>query len=237
MPEKTKYLKLPFLFDLDKLVYDLSLIIEKKWIAHYNTSGYRGDWKVISLFAEGSDDSNVFALSNSNLPITETKTLKKCLYFKEIIESFQCKVLSARILNLGVHAEIKPHRDYKLGYEDHNFRIHIPITTNKNVTFILDDEHLRMLPGECWYTNVNYIHSVKNSGDSDRVHLVIDYERNEWSDKLFFSLAPEESFQPFTKETLSAERIKQMIEELKYRNEPAAKQLLIELKFQLTKLL
>ena len=236
MQEKTKYLKLPFQFDKEKLVYDLSLILDRKWIPHFNTTGYNGDWKVISLYAKRGDDSNIFAFPTSNSIISETATLKECSYFKEVIGSFKCTILTARILRLGAGAEIKPHRDHELGYENNNFRLHIPITTHKDVQFVLDGTQLRMLPGECWYTNVNYMHSVINSGKSDRAHLVIDFERNEWSDKLFFSLAPEESFQPMPKETNSPETIKLIIEELKQHNEPITNQLINELKLKLIEL-
>lgn len=229
MQKKTKYLKLPFQFDTEKLVHDLSLIFDGKWISHFNTTGYNGDWKVISLYADGGDDSNVFAHPSSNSIISETLILKKCRYFKEVIDSFKFPVLTAPILRLGVGAEIKPHRDYELGYEDGNFRLRIPIITNANVQFVLDDTELTMLARECWYTNVNYVHSVKNSGAVDRVHLVIDGVRNGWSDKLFFSLAAEESFQRIPEENDSPETTKRIIEELKRSNEPTAKQLINEL--------
>lgn len=236
MQKNTTYLKLPFQFNKEKLVHDLSLILEGNWISHFNTAGYIGDWKVISLYAPNGEESNIFALSTPNSIIRETSTLKKCQYFKEVIDSFKCPILTARILRLGVGAEIKPHRDHELGYEDGNFRLHIPIVTNSQVQFILDGSELTMLPGECWYTNVNYVHSVKNSGESDRFHLVIDGKRNEWSDHLFFSLVPEESFQPMPEENDSPETIKRIIEELKRSNEPFAKQLINELLQKLSEL-
>ncbi|MEP1489153.1 MAG: aspartyl/asparaginyl beta-hydroxylase domain-containing protein [Algibacter sp.] len=229
MQKNTTYLKLPFQFNKEKLVHDLSLILDGNWISHFNTTGYNGDWKVISLYAPNGVESNIFALSTLNSIISETSILKKCQYFKEVIDSFKCPILTARILRLGVGAEIKPHRDHELGYEDGNFRLHIPIVTNSHVQFILDGTELTMLPGECWYTNVNYVHSVKNTGESDRVHLVIDGKRNEWSDLLFFSLAPAESFQPILEENNSPETIKRIIEELKRSNEPISKQLINEL--------
>lgn len=116
-----------------------------------------------------------------------------------------------------------------MGYEDGNFRLHVPIVTNADVQFILDGDKLVMLPGECWYTNVNYIHSVKNAGDEDRIHLVIDCSRNKWSDQLFFSLAPKSSFKPIPEEKLSQETLTRMIEELKAQDSPAALQLINDL--------
>lgn len=225
----TKYLKLPFSFDENKLVHDLSLIFQNKWIPHFNTSGYDGDWKVIPLYAKNGNEEHIFALSTDDSLVVETPILKNCKYFKVVIESFKFPILSARLLKLGVGAEIKPHRDHNLGYEDNCFRLHIPITTNENVSFVLDSDRLIMLPGECWYTNVNYIHSVSNNGESDRVHLVIDGERNTWSDALFFSLAPKESFFPIKEEKYDPETLKRIIEELKHSDLPAAKQLIIKL--------
>ena len=233
MQKRTSYLKLPFQFNQDKLVKDLSLTLDRKWIPHFNTTGYNGEWNVISLYAHNGDESNILALSTSGSKIIETAILKECLYFKEVIASFKCSVLTARLLRLGVGAEIKPHRDHELGYENNNFRIHIPISTNKDVQFVLDNTPLKMLAGDCWYTNVNYVHSVKNAGTLDRIHLVIDLERNEWSDKLFFSLAPEESFLPEPIKEDSPEKIKRIIEELKHVNAPATNQLIKELELKL----
>jgi hypothetical protein len=236
MQEKTKYLKLPFQFDEKKLIYDLSLILESKWIPHFNSSVYIGDWKVIPLYADKGDDRNIFAYPTSNTIISETAILKVCNYFQEVIKSFKCPILTARILRLGAGAKIRPHRDHHLGYENGNFRLHIPIITNLNVHFVLDDFELTMNPGECWYTNVNYTHSVQNLGESDRIHLVIDGERNKWSDNLFFSLAPEESFDPISEDNDSPETVKRIIEELKRHKEPINNELINELKLKLNNL-
>jgi len=233
MQGKIKYLKLPFQFDQNRLVQDLSLVLEEKWISHFNTGGYQGTWNAIPLYAPKGDASNIFALSTSNTKVSETTLLKKCQYFKEVIDSFRCPILTARLLRLSVGAEIKPHSDHELGYEDGCFRLHIPIVTNAKVEFILDGTRLTMLPGECWYTNVNYVHSVKNFGESDRIHLVIDGERNDWSDQLFFSLAPKEDFETSSQEIHSPEVIEKIIEELKRSDEPIAQQLIKELQQKL----
>lgn len=232
----TASLKLPFLFDIDKLLYDYAFVVNQHWIPHFNTSGYEGEWKAIPLYTSNGDASNIYAFQNDNNTIQETPIMNDCNYFREVINSFQSPILSARLLRLGVGAEIKPHRDHQLGYEDGSFRIHIPIVTNNQVQFILNDEQLNMLPGECWYTNVNYLHSVANKGTEDRVHLVIDAIRNEWSDALFYSLAPKESFHPIQEETDSPETIRLILNELKRQNEPASKQLIHEMEQTLIKL-
>ena len=90
-----------------------------------------------------------------------------------------------------------------------------------------------MLPGECWYTNVNYTHAVSNHGKSDRVHLVIDGERNTWSDDLFFSLAAKESFFPIQEEVHDSETLIRIIEEIKHSDLPASKLLINKLQAEL----
>lgn len=231
-----RYLKLPFQFTSDKLIHDLSLILDSNWIPHFNSSGYSGEWDVIPLYASKGDEKNIFALSVDNSEVIETSLIKNCFYFREIIQSLKFPVTSARLLKLGAGAEIKPHRDHELGYEDGYFRLHIPIITNNRVQFILDGELLTMRPGECWYTNVNFVHSVSNLGDSDRIHLVVDGIRNEWSDNLFFSLASKENLLQKQHEEESPETIKRTIEELKSSNEPIAPELIEFLNKKLEKL-
>ncbi|RBW60812.1 aspartyl/asparaginyl beta-hydroxylase domain-containing protein [Tenacibaculum sp. E3R01] len=229
-----RFLKLPFQFNVEKLQNELQTIVTSKWNDHFNKTGYEGSWKSIALYAENGDENNIYA-SIEKVKITETPFLKECPYLKEVINTFKSLLISVRLLNLEKGSKIKPHRDYKLGYEDNCFRIHVPIITNNKVTFLLDDEIVDMKVGECWYTNVNYIHSVSNLGDTDRIHLVIDLERNQWSDNLFFSLAEKERF--FILENSSQVHdkatIQQMINELKLQNTPASKELIIQLENQL----
>jgi len=233
----TKHLQLPFQFDIKKLKEELKVILKSEWTPHFNSGGYTGNWNSIALYAPNGDAANIFAMSNSNIPLTETPVLKNAKYFKEVIQSFKTKLLSVRLLKLEVGAYIKPHRDYNSGYEDNMFRIHIPIITNAGVDFILDDIRLEMREGQCWYTNVNFIHSVANNGTSDRIHLVIDGERNEWSDNLFFSLAPQESFFPKQEEpTYSIPVMEQMLFELKSMNSEGAVRLIKDLESKIKNL-
>ncbi|MGV3612625.1 MAG: aspartyl/asparaginyl beta-hydroxylase domain-containing protein [Fluviicola sp.] len=231
--EITKHLKFPLQFDEQRLVDDLSKVMEGKWIPHFNTGGYTGNWNAVSLYAKDGDDRNIFAHHAENTAISETPLMKECAYFREVLDGFKFPILSVRLLRLEVGAEIKPHRDHELGYEDGQFRLHIPIVTNPEIEFILDGERLTMLPGECWYTNVNLVHSVANRGTIDRVHLVIDGERNAWTDELFFSLAPESSFEADTEEELDDETIIRMLEELKRNPQMAGHPLIEQLERQL----
>ncbi|MFY0631612.1 MAG: aspartyl/asparaginyl beta-hydroxylase domain-containing protein [Flavobacteriaceae bacterium] len=228
------HLKLPFQFEEKKLVHDLNLIFNMQWTPIHYVQNYKGGWKSIALYAPDGNASNTFT-DNFDIPLKPTHILKSCHYLKEVILQFKSKLLSVRLLRLMPNSQIKPHTDHMLGYENNNFRIHIPITTNDQITFTLNNQELNMQPGECWYTNVNFIHSVFNKGKTDRVHLVIDLERNEWSDELFFSLAPKESF-AISDEVYSKEVLTQMIFALEKNDTPAAKKLVITYKEKLIKM-
>ena len=226
MNKGIRYLKLPFHFDAKGLKDDLDVITSEKWLPQIYKNNYDGEWTSVALISK-SGTNDTFAYGSICTEHKETDMLKNCTYFRAILDTLKCPLISARLLKLHAHSEIKPHTDYRLGYEDDNFRIHIPIITNDQVEFIIDGEKLSMLPGECWYTNVNFLHSVVNKGNQDRVHLVVDCERNDWSDKIFFTLAPKESFN--LKEDQSRETTRRIIEELKRLDEPISKDLIEEL--------
>jgi Aspartyl/Asparaginyl beta-hydroxylase len=63
-------------------------------------------------------------------------------------------------------------------------RFHYPLITNKRVIFTSWDMHGReqnvnMCAGEVWYLDTRKPHRAVNSGDSARIHLVIDVEAND----------------------------------------------------------
>lgn len=214
MQQITRYLKFPVQFDESRLLKDLNGVINGEWIPHFNTGGYTGNWNAIPLYSKNGEAGNIFAVMDPEMLVSETPVMKTCAYFRDVLSWFEFPILSVRLLKLETGAEIKPHRDHELGYEDGQFRLHIPIITNPDVEFILDGERIDMKPGECWYTNVNLIHSVANKGNADRIHLVIDGVRNEWTDRLFFALAPEESFEKTVDNNWSPDVMQRMLEEL-----------------------
>lgn len=227
--ELIKHLQFPMTFDRDRLKADLDRVLRENWVAHYNSGAYSGNWTSIALLSAGGDSQHINALPTDKQPVIETEIMRDCAYFREVLDQFAFPKTTARLLCLEVGAEIKPHRDYCLGYEDGVFRMHIPIVTNPDVEFLLAGERLIMEEGTCWYINANEEHSVANRGTENRIHLVIDGERNAWTDQLFFSMAPEEQFQHQTPET-NPEDLQRMIEELERQGTPAALDLIERLK-------
>ena len=55
-------------------------------------------------------------------------------------------------------------------------RVHIPIITNKDVLFEIDNEIKNLKEGEMWkINNSEKIHSVINISNTDRIHLIVDW--------------------------------------------------------------
>jgi quercetin dioxygenase-like cupin family protein len=214
-------IKFPIVFDTEKLKNDLSKIINKKWTDHYNTNDYTGKWTSVALMSKDGKSDTIYAFASNNDEIVNTEILDSCTYFKEVLEGFLFEKTAVRLLQLAVGAEIKPHSDHCLGYEDGSFRLHIPIITNPDVEFILDGKRLIMNGGECWYIDANFEHSVANRGKQDRIHLVIDGIRNDWTDDLFYKEASENEFQK-PKTVMSEEQKLLMIAELRKMNTAAA---------------
>ena len=87
------------------------------------------------------------------------------------------KIEIALLINLPKNKKILPHIDSGSIHFFKTKRIHIPITTNNNCNFIVGDEMVQMKKGEIWeIDNANKVHSVINNGDTDRIHLLIDYK-------------------------------------------------------------
>ena len=135
MDKLVRSIKFPFVFDKEQLVIDTNKVIKREWVDHYNTMDYSGKWTSIALMSKGGKSTNINAFSSSKEVFVPTEALSCCSYFKEILDGFLFEKTAVRLLNLGSGAEIKPHTDHCLGYENGMFRLHIPIITNSNVIF------------------------------------------------------------------------------------------------------
>lgn len=222
-------IQFPFQFDVKRLEEDLHTALNIEWPQHYNRSDYDGSWSVLALISPDGKENTIGALNNGGAKLEATSTLKNCPYFQEVMDQFDCEKTSVRLMRLAAGAVIKPHRDHCLGYEDGEFRIHIPLVTNPDVEFIVAGKRVVMEEGTCWYINANEEHSVANKGNADRIHLVIDGKRNAWTDNLFFAQAPVEAYARPPKEMNFAEK-ERMIAELENLGTPVALELIRQLK-------
>jgi len=181
-------LKLPFTFDAKRLQAELDQIQPDEWVNHFNTSIYEGDWSGVALRSVGGAAQKLYPDPTATGQFANTEILGRCPYYQTVLATFRCPLTSVRLLRLKAGSSIREHRDYRLGYEDGEVRLHIPVVTNPAVAFFLQGERVWMQAGECWYLNVNLKHRVDNQSTTDRIHLVIDCVVNEWL-AAFFPLA------------------------------------------------
>jgi hypothetical protein len=83
-------------------------------------------------------------------------------------------VVRALLVNLKPQGKIRAHVDTGFSLMN-SCRVHIPVTTNDRVVFSVGDETRAMKGGEMWEVNNARTHSVENLGETDRVHLIIDW--------------------------------------------------------------
>ena len=83
-------------------------------------------------------------------------------------------IIRAMVANLLSGGKITPHRDHHpLFHAAH--RIHVPITTNSRVRFMIDGQPYRFEVGKAYELNNQKTHSVMNKGKEGRITFIFDY--------------------------------------------------------------
>ena len=81
------------------------------------------------------------------------------------------RAMAAKLLKGSV---ISPHTDKHPSFHK-GHRIHVPITTNPRVRFMIDGQPYQFKVGEAYEINNQKMHSVMNKGDEDRITFIFDY--------------------------------------------------------------
>lgn len=83
-------------------------------------------------------------------------------------------VIRAMAAKLVAGGKITPHVDRHPSFH-HGHRIHVPITTNPRVRFMIDGRPYQLKVGEAYEINNQLTHSVMNKGGDDRITFIFDY--------------------------------------------------------------
>lgn len=83
-----------------------------------------------------------------------------------IIRAMAAKLMSGAI--------ISPHRDTHMSFVK-SHRIHVPVTSNSGVRFMIDGKPHRLQVGRAYEINNQRNHSVMNTGSEDRITFIFDY--------------------------------------------------------------
>src|SRR5262249_27999624 len=177
--------QLPFKFEADSLKADLEQVLPEEWRPHFNRPYYEGDWKALALRSTTGRVNQIYRSPDDAREPRDTVVLSRCAYFREVLNTFQCPILNARLLSLSPGSKIREHEDFQMGFEYGLIRIHIPIVNDERVEFFVGQQRLLMKEGEAWYIDFGQPHSVNNLSEMDRVHLVIDCTVNDWLSALF----------------------------------------------------
>ena len=167
-------------FDAPALLADAQALPADDWVPHFNTAYYEGDWSGAALRSVGGVARQLYPDPTATASYADTPVLASCPATAAALTTFRCPLLSVRFLRLGPDSRIREHRDYNLGFDDGEVRIHIPLSTGPGVEFLHDGERVDMAVGEAWYLDLNLRHAVVNRGDEPRIHLVVDCVVDAW---------------------------------------------------------
>ncbi|NDD29178.1 MAG: hypothetical protein EB084_13015 [Proteobacteria bacterium] len=180
--------RLPLTFDVTALRRDLACVGADDWspVPVLGVEAAIPDWTGSAL---RSHDGSITSVGYQGTHYHDTPLLERAPYFAEVTRFFACETRRVRLLTLHPGAEIGTHRDALEEDGVEVVRVHVPITTNDRVSFLVDGQALRLLPGEAWFVDVSRPHSVANHGETPRVHLVLDCVVNAWVNALLSSEA------------------------------------------------
>ena len=170
-------IKLPYSFDVAKMQEEV-LALNLRYFIYYSViplsrpERLKGE-KTVEDYADGSWANWI-----------DTELLKTSPYLTSIVDTFRkyTKVTLVRLLRLEAGAVVKEHVDPTLGLEIEKsvVRLTIPIFSENEVEFYLNNEIVPMQPGECWYLRLTDPHKILHKGTTERINMTIDMIPNEW---------------------------------------------------------
>ncbi len=83
-------------------------------------------------------------------------------------------IIRAMAAKLLIGGKIKPHVDSHPSFH-RGHRIHVPITTNPRVRFMIDGRPHQLQVGQAYEINNQKNHSVMNKGKEERITFIFDY--------------------------------------------------------------
>jgi hypothetical protein len=176
--------RLPLAFDTGALAVEALAFPAEAWVPHFNQTIYDGEWAGVALRSVGGVDTQLYPDPAAQAPYADTPTLARCPAHRRALDQFHCPLLAARLLALAPGAVINEHRDYRLGWEDGEIRIHIAVVTSPEVEFVLDGRRVALEAGEPWYLDLSRPHRVVNRSHVNRIHLVVDCVVDDWLRKM-----------------------------------------------------
>jgi quercetin dioxygenase-like cupin family protein len=183
LKETVVTIRLPRTYDVGLLQRDLEAL---KSIERAAQPGpyHAGEWKGIALYSMGGKQTAMPSAAGMDT-YRQTEALEHAPYMKEILDELASPKEVVRILFLPPGGHIKEHYDYHTNFQYGLIRLHVPIVTHPDVSFVIDNQRMAWNEGELWYGDFSKVHWVKNDSQVTRVHLVIDTQINDFILNLF----------------------------------------------------
>lgn len=162
--------RLALRFDPARLAADLARVHESWWDRHQGPY-HDGAWESVSLWAPRGD---LHEQRSKGGVFAATPALKFCPYFAEVLDQFPAERNRVRLMRLRAGGRILRHSDPLHTIAKDLVRLHVPVVTNPQVRFTVNDVRVPLAVGETWHVDVRFPHEVANEGEADRVHLVMD---------------------------------------------------------------
>ena len=170
--------KLEFQCDHNKILDEYYKMIKNKTLNNHPGTDHQGGWDVVSLYSEDGNSRSVF--KKYDIDTIPTDIINFFPYTNRLIEGilkkYQFRPRRIRFSILRKNKKITWHKDWDESVEYGNCRLHIPLIINNNCWGNLSHQFYSWSPGELWYGDYSFPHQVINNGDSDRVHLVLDFK-------------------------------------------------------------
>lgn len=161
----TEFIRLPLRFDVNRLAEEVVVFGGHEWRDH--PTGYDGNSALILISRNGEQNDQFIG------PMKPTPALDRCPYIKQVLASFQTVYGRSRLMRLAPYNEVPLHADINYHWK-HRVRIHVPIITDPGIQFICGKKSVHMAAGEAWIFDAWKQHTVINSTEVTRVHLVAD---------------------------------------------------------------
>lgn len=204
-------IRLPFQFDVQRMLEDIARLPDEAFHEVESNHITKGGLFAANLLVPDLE----VARSEKDFVLVPGPWLTSSPYLMEVINTFQSEKNLARVHKLQPKARIDEHVD-GMNFLQGLMRIHVPVTTGEGSSFVLAGESLTLLPGESWFLNVSRPHWVENRDEQERIHLIIDCQRNDWWDDLLRELdeLPEENAYSNMSDT-DLENMRSMLEGMK----------------------
>ncbi len=160
-----EFIRLPLLFDAQRMADEVVAMPADAWQAH--PLSYAGN-SAVPLISVNGEANDFFAG-----PMGESRWLQQSPYLRQVLAQFQVVFGRSRLMGLAGGQQVPRHSDINYHWFQ-RVRIHVPIITFPEVSFHCHDQVVHMGAGEAWLFDNWKLHHVINPTTELRVHLVAD---------------------------------------------------------------